>query len=163
MVASIEQIISENNYVLFAGVGNLLKKDDGVGVYISKKIKNTEGIQSIPVEMSIENYIGKINQMQPDVLILIDATDFRKQPGYWKLVPASEIRNITSNTHNISLKQLAALFNMPVYILGIQVADISFGEGINEQVKSTADQIIKYINQYNTVITETKIGGTHVL
>src|SRR6056297_3204309 len=131
MQAIIEQLLSEKNYVLFAGVGNLLKKDDGVGVYISKKIKKTEYVHSINVEMSIENYIGKINQMQPDVLVLIDATDFRKQPGYWKLVPASEIRNITSNTHNISLKQLAALFDMPVYILGIQVVDISFGEGID--------------------------------
>ncbi len=154
MQAIIEQLLSEKNYVLFAGVGNLLKKDDGVGVYISKKIKKTEYVHSINVEMSIENYIGKINQMQPDVLVLIDATDFRKQPGYWKLVPASEIRNITSNTHNISLKQLAALFDMPVYILGIQVVDISFGEGIDERVKSTANQIIAYINHYNIVITE---------
>lgn len=154
MQAAIELLLSENNYVLFAGVGNLLKRDDGVGVYISKKIEKTEHISSIKVEMSIENYIGKINQMQPDVLVLIDATDFRKQPGYWKLIPASEIRNITSNTHNISLKQLAALFDMPVYILGIQVADISFGEGIDERVKTTADQIIAHINHYNTLITE---------
>jgi hypothetical protein len=27
--------------ILFVGIGNLLKMDDGVGVYISSKIKNT--------------------------------------------------------------------------------------------------------------------------
>ena len=42
--------------------------DDGVGVYISKRIKTTDNISSLTVEVSIENYIGKINSLNPDIL-----------------------------------------------------------------------------------------------
>jgi hypothetical protein len=42
---------------------------------------------------------------------------------------------MTTGTHNISLAKLSELFNMPVYILGIQPADISFGEGMDAKGK----------------------------
>ena len=38
--------------------------DDGVGVYISRRIKNRGNISSLTVEVSIENYIGKINSLK---------------------------------------------------------------------------------------------------
>jgi len=132
--------------ILFAGVGNVLKHDDGVGVYISGRIKPGKFIDAIVVEMGIENYIGKINRLAPDILIITDACDFGREPGYWSLAAVSEIIGVTTNTHNISLAKITELFNMPVYILGIQPADISFGEGLGEEAERTANQIINMIN-----------------
>ena len=57
---------------LFVGIGNVLKSDDGTGVYISRKIEVRDNISSLTVETSIENYIGKINSINPDILILVD-------------------------------------------------------------------------------------------
>jgi hydrogenase 3 maturation protease len=54
---------------------------------------------------------------------------------------------MTTNTHNISLAKLSELFNMPVYILGIQPADISFGEGMVREVSETAERITGMINR----------------
>lgn len=132
--------------ILFVGIGNLLKKDDGVGVYISNRIKKRENIDSLTVETSIENYIGKINRLNPDILILIDCMDLKSDPGTYKLLELNQIEDITFNTHNISLNRLSDFFKMPVYILGIQPEEIDFGEKITYIVRNIADEIINQIN-----------------
>jgi len=132
---------------LFAGIGNVLKSDDGIGVYISNEIKETDTIQKLTVEVSIENYLGKINSLKPDVLVLIDCVDFGKTAGYYELLPAEKVKDFTFNTHNISLRKISELFKMPVYILGIQPKRIDFGEEISDIVINTAQEIINIINQ----------------
>jgi len=133
--------------ILFVGIGNLLKMDDRIGVYISRHIRNTEIITSLTVETSIENYIGKINSLNPDILVLIDCVDLKSVPGTFKLLDISQIRDLTFNTHNISLKRLSDFFLMPVYILGIQPEKIDFGENISYLVKKIADKLIKRLNR----------------
>jgi hydrogenase 3 maturation protease len=132
---------------LFVGIGNLLKMDDGAGVYISRKIKNRGTISALTVEASIENYIGKINSLNPDILVLIDCVDIKSPAGTFKLLTTSKIQDLTFNTHNISLKRLSEFFSMPVFILGIQPEKIGFGENISYLVKNVADKIIKQINK----------------
>jgi len=133
--------------ILFVGIGNLLKMDDGVGVYISKKIKDKGNISSLTVEASIENYIGKINCLNPDILVLIDCVDMKSAAGTFKLFGINQIHDLTFNTHNISVRRLSEFFSMPVYILGIQPEKIDFGENISYLVKNVADSIIKQINK----------------
>ena len=132
---------------LFVGIGNLLKSDDGAGVYISKKINQRDTISSLTVEASIENYIGKINSLNPDILILIDCVDMNSAVGTFKLLTLNQIHDLTFNTHNISLKRLSEFFRMPVFILGIQPEKIDFGENISYLVKNVANKIIKQINK----------------
>jgi hydrogenase maturation protease len=132
---------------LFVGIGNLLKMDDGVGVYISKRIRTNDSILSLTVEASIENYIGKIVSLNPDILILIDCVDLKAIAGTFKLLSLRQIQDLTFNTHNISLRRLSEFFTMPVYVLGIQPEKIDFGENLSYLVKNVADKIIKQINK----------------
>lgn len=132
---------------LFVGIGNLLKMDDGAGVYISSRIKTNNTITALTAEVSIENYIGKINSLNPDILILIDCVDMKATSGTFKLLSLSQIQDMTFNTHSISLKRLAEFFTMQVYILGIQPEKIDFGENLSYLVKNVADQILKKINK----------------
>jgi len=132
--------------ILFVGIGNLLKMDDGVGVYISRQIKNCGNISSITAEVSIENYIGKINSLNPDTLILIDCVDLGLSPGSVRVLRADQTEDLTFNTHNISLKHISEFFTMPVFILGIQPEKVGFGENISYIVRDKADKIINQIN-----------------
>jgi hydrogenase maturation protease len=147
MFDAIGKLKFQDKKILFAGIGNVLKRDDGVGVYISNRIKNSENISAISVEVSIENYIGKINSLNPDILVLIDSVDMKSAPGTFKLLEINQINDFTFNTHNISLKRLTEFFIMPVYILGIQPGKIDFGENISYLVEDVADRIIKQINK----------------
>ncbi|MCK4662003.1 MAG: hydrogenase maturation protease [Bacteroidales bacterium] len=148
MIENLISLIKQTNKKkLFVGIGNVLKTDDGIGVYISNKIKESSSIQKLIVEISIENYLGKINSLNPDVLILVDCVDFGKQAGYYELLPVEKVKDFTMNTHNISLKRISELFKMPVFILGIQPKRIDFGEKISEIVLKTAQYILEIINQ----------------
>ena len=148
MSANLKNLLSQNDKrILFVGIGNVLKQDDGVGVYISRNIIETKHIFSLTVEISIENYIGKINSLNPDILVLIDCVDIKSAAGTFKLLSVSQIQDLTFNTHNISLRRLSEFFRMPVYILGIQPEKVEFGENISYLVKNVADNIIKQINK----------------
>jgi len=147
VINDLNQILAQKDKrILFVGIGNLLKKDDGVGVYISNRIKKKDNIESLTVETSIENYIGKINTLNPDILILIDCMELKSDPGTFKLVELNQIEDITFNTHNISLNRLKDFFKMPVYVLGIQPEKVEFGENISYLVRNIADKIINNIN-----------------
>jgi hydrogenase 3 maturation protease len=148
MLPELEYILSdEKKTVLFAGIGNVLKSDDGAGVYISQKIINSPNITSLSVEMSIENYIGKINQLAPDILILIDCMEMNSPPGTFRFMQAELVSDLTFNTHNISLGRLKEFFNMPSFILGIQPEKIDFGEKLSYIVKKVSDNLINLINK----------------
>jgi len=148
MLSDLEGLLSlKEKRILFVGIGNLLKSDDGAGVYISRKIKNSDCISSLTVEVSIENYIGKINSLNPDILVLIDCVDMKSTPGTCNLLPVGMIRDLTFNTHNISLSRLSEFFGMPVYIIGIQPEKVDFGEKISYIVMEVADEIVQMINK----------------
>jgi hydrogenase 3 maturation protease len=138
---------SKDKDVLFVGIGNVLRKDDGVGVYISNKIRKSKHIASLTVEVSIENYIGKINSLYPDILVLIDCMEMNLSPGSFRITGIDQIDDHTFNTHNISLNRLGEFFAMSVLILGIQPQQIDFGEALSLPVRETADSIIQAINQ----------------
>ena len=147
MIETLNNLIrQQDKKKLFVGIGNVLKSDDGIGVYISNKIKVTPSIQKLTVEISIENYLGKINSLKPDVLILVDCLDFGKKAGYYELLPVDQVKDFTLNTHNISLKRISELFTMPVFILGIQPKSIDFGEEMSEIVLESAKTILATIN-----------------
>jgi hydrogenase 3 maturation protease len=148
MLSDLKELLSQREKsILFVGIGNLLKSDDGAGVYISGNIKNSDRISSLTVEVSVENYIGKINAMNPDILVLIDCVEMKAPPGTCRLLRVEKVHDLTFNTHNISLKKLSGFFAMPVYVLGIQPLKIDFGENISYIVMNVSDKIIQAINK----------------
>jgi len=142
----IELLSRRNQTILFVGIGNLLRKDDGVGAYISSHIIGTDTIKAITAEVSIENYIGKINSTVYDTLVLIDCADIGKPPGTYQLMPVTNVRDMTFNTHNISLKRVSEFFRKEVLVLAIQPENIDFGENLSYLVKEAGNRIIKLIN-----------------
>jgi hydrogenase maturation protease len=139
-------VLMSHGVTLFAGVGNVLRSDDGVGVDIAGKIKEKCRIKVLIVEVSIENYIGRINSAGADNIIIIDTVHSGMKPGYCRLLPAGELEDYTTHTHNISLKKISSLFNAPVWILGIQPASVTFGDRMSEPLLKAAGEIADYIN-----------------
>jgi len=142
------KLLDNRDKTLFVGIGNVLKKDDGVGVFISQNLEKNALVDALTVEVSIENYIGKINSLAPEKLILIDCVDFGKDAGYYKLTDLNTMRDFTTNTHNISLGRLKELFVVDdIKVLGIQPGDVSFGEGLTQDVEKTAFEVLRIITQ----------------
>ena len=149
MSETLDSILSQKeSNILFVGIGNRLKSDDGVGVYISERIKGRNHISSLTVETGIENYIGKINSLSPDILVLIDCVDLKLYAGTSKFLSIDEVQDLTFNTHNISLRRVTEFFKMPVFLLGIQPEKIDFGEIMSYLVMQEAKRLIKSINKH---------------
>ena len=147
VLSSLKRIIRDHNQLkLFVGVGNVLRSDDGTGVYIAERIKESEHIRVLKAEVSIENYVGKINSIRPDLLIIVDSVFFGEKPGYWKYISVEKLMDYTTNTHNISFKQISEMFTSQVWILGIQPESVAFGEEISPAVMQSADEIVDIIN-----------------
>jgi hydrogenase maturation protease len=144
----------KNRKILFVGIGNILRQDDGAGVYVSTHINETENIRVLTPEVSIENYIGKINSIDHDTLVLIDCADINKPPGTWELIPVEQVNDLTFNTHNISLKRLSEFFENEVLILAIQPETVAFGENLSYIVHEACNKIVALINK-----KEVKNGG----
>jgi hydrogenase 3 maturation protease len=147
---SLEEILAsaENRRILFVGIGNVLRSDDGVGVYICRRIRESNQLSVLIAEVSIENYIGKINSLNPGILVLVDCVNLHESPGRFKLLDINDLEDLTYNTHNISLHRLGDFFPMQVHVLGIQPESLSFGEELTPQVKKSADEIVQLIHDY---------------
>ncbi|MFO8086964.1 MAG: hydrogenase maturation protease [Bacteroidales bacterium] len=143
-IHNINEIDFENS--LFVGMGNRIKSDDGVGIYISKELEKEKNLNVIIAENSIENYLGKINKQNAHRIIFIDAVDFGERPGYSNFLQVDELTDTTTNTHNLSLHTISRFIHSPLkWIIGIQACDVSFGIGLSQQVKKTADKIVKFL------------------
>ncbi|MDA3812973.1 MAG: hydrogenase maturation protease [Candidatus Cloacimonetes bacterium] len=131
---------------LFVGIGNALKSDDAIGIYICQNIMQTNKIKTLIVESGIEKFVGKINSIEHDVLILIDCTDFDEKPGFIDILPIENIQDFTVNTHTISVKRISEFFKQETYLLGIQPKNVKFGEEFSEIVLQAADELIELLN-----------------
>jgi hydrogenase maturation protease len=144
----LKALLSQNDRkILFVGIGNLLRQDDGAGVYISTRIRETDNIKVITAEVSIENYIGKINSTVHDTLVVIDCVDMNRTAGSFDLIPVEQVSDLTFNTHNISLKKLSGFFSNELLILAIQPETIAFGENLSYIVHEACDKIVELINK----------------
>lgn len=148
MPEKLTALLAQNDrQILFVGIGNLLRQDDGAGVFISTRIRETDRIKVLTPEVSIENYIGKINSIDHDILVLIDCVDMKRAPGSYDLIPVEKVSDLTFNTHNISLKKLSEFFRKEVLILAIQPESIAFGENLSYIVHEACNKIIGLINK----------------
>jgi len=142
--------INERKKVLIIGMGNRLKGDDGVGSIIAEKLKEKirkENLFVIDAENAPENYTGKIKEISPELLLIIDAVDFNSYPGDFRIFEINEIKDTTVSTHNFSISLLKKFIKVDeIYLLGIQPENISFGENLSERVKKSVEKIIEKFN-----------------
>jgi len=134
---------------LILGIGNSLKQDDGLGPAVIRKLE-TRGLKPeahlIDAGTAPENYTGKIKQIKPDTLVMVDAIAFGGKPGSIKVFEAEEIKAQSLSTHNISLKTFvdflkADLTDLKVIVVGIQPKQVGFGEGLSPEIEKAVDQL----------------------
>ena len=95
----------KNKKILFFCVGNILKGDDGVGDYIYKKLLEGNNIYKINAANSPLNYIGKIDIISPEVIIIVDCIDSDNSPGTLLFTSLDKVYSIPIDTHSNILKE----------------------------------------------------------
>lgn len=127
------------------GVGNRLRSDDGVGVYIAEKFK-CEGWISIDCGQSPENFVIKVEEMNPTLIVIVDAAKMGLKPGEYRIIPPEKIDNFALSTHNMPLSILVRyLGEHRCKLIGIEPKTIEFGSRISRVVKKSADELIRIL------------------
>ncbi len=160
---SLLKCIIKPEKTVFIGLGNIMKNDDKVGVYIIENLIQEYGtvlpnkVRLYNVGTSLENYLNKIIASSPNTIIFFDAIGTKVETDKKVIILSeSNIQNYTFSTHNISLPtiieyfelQMAGYVKPEIYIVGIKVNDISYGETLSCEVKKTADILIKQIKDW---------------
>lgn len=137
----------QNKKVLFFCLGNCFRGDDGIGIYIYRRIKTKNKINA---GISPLNYIDKIKKFSPSCCIIIDCIDIKKRPGTIIFAPLKKIHSVSIDTHSNLLKEYINFLdiNSEFYLLGIQGKETSFKNRYSESVKNSAERIIKVINTF---------------
>lgn len=140
-----------NGKILILGVGNSMKQDDGAGPALISELKIKSEKLKMKVELldagtAPENYAGKIKQIRPDTLLIVDAVDFGEAPGRVKVVRAEEIGIQSLSTHNISMKTFVGFLKgdlpaLGVWVIGIQPKEVGYGEELSPEVKKAVDEL----------------------
>lgn len=130
------------------GVGNPLRRDDGVGPWIAGAVRE----RAIGTRLSVvdaqdvpENFVPGIARSDCRSVVFIDAVAAEGAPGTVVFGPLAEFGEAESfSTHKLALSFSAKFLEAAgkaVFLLGIVPADLTFGEGLTAEVGRAAASV----------------------
>ncbi|MHC4130966.1 MAG: hydrogenase maturation peptidase HycI [Planctomycetota bacterium] len=134
---------------LIIGIGQVLKGDDGIGPILVERLKDRISADIIEAGTVPENYIQPIVKKAPQNLLIIDAIDFGTEPGEIKLFLPEQLSSTAFSTHTLSPRLFINLIkdqiDVDVYLIGIQPAQLEFGQPLSEDVSSALDTLTEML------------------
>lgn len=140
--------------VVFLGVGNLMRGDDGAGCVFIKEAKKLgkaaiHQVYFFDGGQTPENYLEPIVNIKPDSIFIVDAVDFGAGAGevalFKKIPPHSSF-----STHTLSLtfilEYLKKNTQAKIFILGIQPERLDWGTGLSSKTKNAVRQLVSQLS-----------------
>lgn len=140
--------------VLILGVGNLILKDEGVGVHVVKKMENRKlppGVEVIDGGTATMDLLSIIYESEQ--IIVIDALSSGGEPGtIYRCLPEDLIK---ADERPLSLHQVELLDvllmarqlggHASVVIIGVEPKEISCGMELTSKVKAAVPKVIQAV------------------
>ncbi len=140
--------------LVILGVGNIIRGDDGVGSKIIRSLKGKldERVKLIDGGPVPESFTDVVKAFNPTHILIIDAADMGKKPGWIEFIGEDQILNTSFSTHQMPLSLLVEYFKYEtksrIFLLGIQPLTNSFGEKLTPEVEAAKNRIVKLILKY---------------
>jgi hydrogenase maturation protease len=134
--------------VVICGIGSKERGDDAFGPYIIEHVKESESIKTIDCGLHPENYLGKILQSPPELVILFDtATGVEGRTVLLKDNEIFEQSPVSVSSHSLSLGAICELLkeNGVESIIFFGVVPVSYTQ-YSSEVKVVADRVVSIIN-----------------
>ena len=136
--------------VVIACIGNELRGDDGVGPFIAGLLKPTDRVKIVNCGETPENFLGVIVGYKPGKVLVIDAAEFRGEPGEVKVVSKEEIAGGGLSTHDAILTLFTNFIEeqtgAKTFFLAIQPERSEVGDRISARVEKVARGVAAAIN-----------------
>jgi hydrogenase maturation protease len=144
------------------GVGNRLWGDDGAGPELLKRLMEEWAVREtsstfqgqyffIDAGEFPEDWLIRVADLEPDVILLIDAMELHAEPGSMAVLePEALPEAVCYSTHRLPLRTLLRLWEergSKAFVLGIQPKDVIFKEGLSPEVKMSVDSLAQFFSQ----------------
>ena len=152
---SVECQTKHKEKVIIIGVGNVLRRDDGVGVHVIKALEDTilpNGVEVYDGGLGGFKLLDLIESMKK--VIFIDAIEMGLPPGTVKAFLPQEATSLLAtqkcSLHNSDLLEVIKfaekLDNAPeIKIVGVQPANVEPGLELSVSVKDSIPQVIQTV------------------
>jgi hydrogenase 3 maturation protease len=158
----LEKFLKDCEKLVIMGVGNEMKGDDGVGIYIVKEIAKRFGKYSndeiIKINENIillncgtvpENFTDVLKKENPTHILIIDAALMNEKIGEIKAINPEDIANVGFSTHalplSIIIKYIRKSINTKITVIGIEPKIIDFDKPLSNEIKYCADNFVEYL------------------
>ncbi|MDI6698391.1 MAG: hydrogenase maturation protease [Candidatus Saccharicenans sp.] len=140
--------------LLVLGTGNALKADDAAGLLVASLLdrrlsrRQKARVKVLRVYELIDAYNRRLKRLKPSHLIIVDAFDSGRQPGFilaTRLETGRRKKKKISSEFYTLLEKLSADSACRIYFLGIQPALLDFGHPISAPVKEACRKVADYI------------------
>jgi hydrogenase maturation protease len=148
--------IDNQRRVAVVGIGNILLRDEGIGVHVARLLRETPPIGKISLEVIDGGTSPEVFSLVEgvDKLILIDAVNGGGSPGSVYLFHPEDI--VPEEKYAISAHDLDLMYNLKmmeltgtrpkeVIIIGVEPKDISEGMELSAELSDKIPEIIKIV------------------
>lgn len=149
------------NMLKLVAVGNRFMRDDGIGIEVAEELRgrlNDIKLDIIIGETDFQSSFYLLNDN--DFVIILDAFYMGSEPGSIYIFSINDALSKPSGSymqHDMSILELMKLHNCKFegYIIGIEVADIGFGDELSPVLKEKFPQICSKIEStIKTILLE---------
>ena len=144
--------------VTVIGIGNTLMRDDGVGIEVIELLKQSRLPSDVVVDIIDGGLAPDLSVMIEegiDKLVIIDAIQAGGTSGtvYHFTADVLEKSAHSGSPHNLGLKQSLALMKVigilppETIIIGVEPADMGFGNGLTPGVRAALPQIVEAVQK----------------
>lgn len=133
--------------VKLVAIGNRLMKDDGVAIEVAERLKDRFSNLNIEViigETDCQSCFYLLNQ--EDFVFILDACYEGREPGSVHIFNLEEVISQPLSSimqHDMSIIELMKLYGSKFkgYIIGIEIAEVGFGDSLSLVLKEKFQQI----------------------
>ncbi len=144
----LKNLLKNCRKVAILAIGNPLRRDDAVGIFIGERLKENENMffDVFISYQSPEAFLFKIIDGPYSHVIILDGIDAKLPPGEILILTGKEITGREPlTTHTLPIKMLVDLIEKNgkrTIIVGVQIKDRSLKTGLTKAVKESAEKII---------------------
>ena len=139
--------------VTIAGIGNIMRGDDGLGPKLIELLKaRNVNAGLFDCGTAPENYIFPMLKSMCDTLILVDAANMALDPGEARVLDIDNIMNISFSTHSPSPRLFIDLLKMGkedlnIFMISVQPKSTSLGCPLSEEVLKGLESLAGVISK----------------
>lgn len=154
--------------ILVAGIGNILMKDDGIGIYLCQWLKNQniEGIEVQEFGLEIWRFLNIANNFAR--ILIVDAVDMDLIPGSCGIF--NNIDSVDSYGFSSHSQDIIAQFHMlqanrktkaDIFLFGIQPEKVEWGIGLSKKLNENFYTIAAKLQDFIKSLVKGEIYALH--